>query len=94
MKKLFYIIFVILMLATKIEVAYEHLATTITHGSVKQCEGCGELFIQVDPRTRYCPRKERGKDSRCSLSKRQRRIKENKEGQISKNLRSSLLMSI
>lgn len=77
-----------------IEVAYEHLATTITHGSVKQCDGCGELFIQVDPRARYCPRKERGKDSRCSLSKRQRKKKENRKDRSFKILRSSLLMGI
>ncbi len=57
-----------------INVVYWHLANIIDGGIVKKCaaEGCGGMFIQTDPRQRYCPRRWRQRESSCAMRQRQR----------------------
>lgn len=57
-----------------VSVAYWHLANAIDGGIVKRCEanGCGGLFIQTDPRQRYCPKRWRQRESSCAMRQRQR----------------------
>lgn len=56
-----------------IEVVYWHLANVIEGGIVKRCEGpgCGGMFIQTDPRQRFCPKRWRQRESSCATRQRQ-----------------------
>jgi CGNR zinc finger len=64
-----------------IEVAYWHLANAIVTGHVKRCESpdCGALFVQTDPRERYCPPRFRQRESSCAVRARVRRFRERNE---------------
>ena len=57
-----------------VDVVYWHLANLIDGGTVKRCEaeGCGGIFIQADPRQRYCPKRWRQRESSCAMRQRQR----------------------
>jgi hypothetical protein len=57
-----------------VSVAYWHLVNLIDSGTVKRCEaeGCGGVFIQTDPRQRYCPKRWRQRESSCATRQRQR----------------------
>jgi hypothetical protein len=57
-----------------IDVVYWHLANLIDGGIVKRCEAdrCDGLFIQSDPRQRYCPKRFRQQESPCATRQRQR----------------------
>lgn len=61
--------------STPLEVAYWHLANVVDGGTVKRCEadGCGGVFIQTDPRQRYCPKRWRQLESSCATRQRQRK---------------------
>jgi hypothetical protein len=61
-----------------IEVVYWHLATVIDGGMVKRCEaqGCGGIFVQTDPRQRFCPKRWRQRESSCAMRQRQRMHRE------------------
>ncbi len=57
-----------------IDAVYWHLANMIDGGIAKRCEadGCGGIFIQTDPRQRYCPKQWRQRESACATRQRQR----------------------
>lgn len=65
-----------------IEIAYWHLATSISHGRVNQCKECGEYFIQEDPRQRYCPPKGYSKESACAIRTRVRTFLTNRKVKV------------
>jgi hypothetical protein len=57
-----------------ISVVYWHIINAIDGGIVKRCEaqGCEGLFIQTDPRQRFCPKRWRQEESTCAARQRQR----------------------
>lgn len=61
-----------------VSVVYWHLANLVDGGTVKRCEaaGCGGLFIQTDPRQRFCPKQWRQRESACAMRERQRKHRE------------------
>jgi hypothetical protein len=58
----------------RVDVAYWHLANALDGGTLKRCsaDGCSGIFIQTDPRQRYCPKRWRQRESSCAMRQRQR----------------------
>jgi CGNR zinc finger len=74
-----------------IEVAYWHLANAVVTGHVKRCESpdCGALFVQTDPRERYCPPRFRQPESSCAVRARVRRFRERNEDRSKRRTRQA-----
>jgi hypothetical protein len=62
-----------------IEMAYWHVANTVDGRRFKRCEAddCGSIFIQTDPRQRFCPLMfgQRG-ESRCAVRHRVHKLRQ------------------
>jgi len=68
-----------------IDILYYQLATAVTGGRLQRCaaQGCSGLFVQHDPRQRFCPPwfDQKG-ESLCSLRERQRTWRVRKSQQL------------
>lgn len=60
-----------------VNVVYWHLANVLDGGVVKRCEAdhCDGIFIQDDPRQRFCPKRFRQRESLCAARQRQRKFR-------------------
>jgi hypothetical protein len=70
-----------LVFSALIEVAYWHLSQ-MAQRQVKECAGCGSLFIVQHGKQQYCPHRDPSKPSPCAVKTRQRRNRQKKRVHI------------
>ncbi len=69
-----------LVYSSLIEVAYWHLSR-VGDKQVKECAGCGSLFVVQHGKQQYCPHPHPAKESPCSANARQAKRREKRRGQ-------------